>query len=104
MKVSDDSRTVRVRIKGLVQGVGYRAWTESNARALGLGGWVQNRRDGTVEALFSGAAGRIDEMLARTREGPPGAVVEEVAVVGERGCAPVGFAVLPTGCELPDNC
>ena len=105
MRVSDDRRTVHVRIKGMVQGVGYRAWTERNARALGLGGWVRNWRDGTVEALFCGAAGQVEKMLARSREGPPGAVVEEVAVVEEGGDAPVGFAVLPTGCYKPlDKC
>ena len=63
-----------VVICGRVQGVGYRAWTECNARALGLGGWVRNWRDGTVEALFCGAAGQVEKMLARSREGPPGAV------------------------------
>ena len=99
MRVSDDRCTVHVRIKGMVQGVGYRAWTECNARALGLGGWVRNWRDGTVEALFCGAEGQVEKMLARSREGPPGAVVEEVAVVEEGGDAPVGFAVLPTGCS-----
>ena len=97
MRISDDRRTVRVRIKGLVQGVGYRAWTESNARALGLGGWVRNWRDGTVEALFCGSAGRVEEMLARSRQGPPGAVVEEVAVVEEEGSAPGGICRLADG-------
>ena len=55
---SGEVRTVRVRIAGRVQGVGYRYWTERVAGELGLTGWVRNRRDGTVEAVFSGAAGR----------------------------------------------
>ena len=88
--------TVRVRITGRVQGVCYRAWTERTASALGLCGWVRNRGDGAVEALFSGAAGPVAEMLRRCREGPPGALVEEVAAVEEIGAAPAGFVILPS--------
>jgi acylphosphatase len=71
----------------MVQCVGYRAWTECNARALGLGGWVRNWRDGTVEALFCGAAGRVEKMLARSREGPPGAGHPLDVVANETGFA-----------------
>ena len=46
-----------VTITGWVQGVGYRAWVEHQARARNLEGWVRNRRDGSVEALFAGPAG-----------------------------------------------
>jgi acylphosphatase len=87
--------TMRVRITGRVQGVCYRAWTERTASALGLSGWIRNRRDGAVEAVFSGAAGQVSEMLRLCREGPPGAQVEEVAAVEDFGGAPPGFAVLP---------
>lgn len=89
-------RTVRVRVTGRVQGVCYRAWTESTARALGLSGWVRNRRYGAVEALFSGAADRVEEMLERCRSGPPAATVDEVTVLEEGGNPPAGFAILPT--------
>jgi acylphosphatase len=89
-------RSVRVRITGRVQGVCYRAWTERTAHNLGLSGWVRNRSDGAVEALFSGAAGPVEEMLRRCREGPPGAQVEELAAVEETAAAPAGFAILPT--------
>ena len=44
----------RVVVRGRVQGVGYRAWTEDTAILNGLDGWVRNRRDGTVEAVFAG--------------------------------------------------
>jgi acylphosphatase len=90
------NRTVRVRIKGRVQGVCFRAWTERTASSLGLSGWVRNRRDGTVEALFSGASGRVGEMLDLCREGPPAAMVEDVASVEETVTGPAGFAILPT--------
>ena len=62
-------RTVHVRIEGRVQGVGYRAFVEHNALALGLEGWVRNRRDGSVEAIFQGPDDNIDEMLGRCRVG-----------------------------------
>ena len=52
---SDERPTIRrVVVRGRVQGVGYRAWTEDTAILNGLDGWVRNRRDGTVEAVFAG--------------------------------------------------
>jgi acylphosphatase len=90
------TRTVHVRVTGQVQGVCYRAWTENSALSLGLNGWVRNRRDGSVEAVFSGSAAAVGEMLRRCREGPPAALVKDVAILGEGGAAPGGFAVLPT--------
>ena len=71
-------RAVRVVIRGSVQGVGYRAWASGLARALGLSGWVRNRRDGTVEAVFRGPADVVAEMLEDCAEGPPFATVEGV--------------------------
>ena len=91
-----DRRSVRVSIEGRVQGVGFRYWTERVARRLGLSGWVRNRRDGAVEALFSGRAQDVGEMLDRCREGPRAALVTSVKVVEEGGEAPDGFDVLPT--------
>lgn len=73
-------KAVRARITGRVQGVWYRGWTVEQATALDLSGWVRNRADGTVEALFAGPAGAVDAMLAVCREGPPAAVVRDVAV------------------------
>jgi acylphosphatase len=92
----DNRRTVRVRIEGGVQGVGFRYWTERVAGELGLAGWVRNRRDGSVEALFSGPADDVAEMLQRYREGPPAARVTTVAILEEGGADPDGFDVLPT--------
>jgi acylphosphatase len=92
----------QVRIIGRVQGVGYRAWVEHRARAHGLEGWVRNRSDSRVEALFAGPAGVVSDMIALCRRGPSSARVEAVAeepvdadalnlrYAGER------FSVLPT--------
>ena len=91
-----DRRTVRVRIEGGVQGVGYRYWTERVAGGLGLDGWVRNRRDGSVEAVFAGAADDVAQMLERCKDGPRSAYVTAVQVVEEGGDAPDGFDVLPT--------
>jgi len=67
-----------VVIRGRVQGVGYRAWTEYTALEIGLEGWVRNRRDGTVEALFAGPQEEVEAMLEACRQGPPGARVAAV--------------------------
>ena len=91
-----DRRSVRVRIEGGVQGVGYRYWTERVAGELGLTGWVRNRRDGSVEALFCGRADDVAQMLERCKDGPRSAHVTAVAVVEEGGDAPEAFDVLPT--------
>jgi acylphosphatase len=68
----------KVMIRGVVQGVGYRAWVEWEATARGLEGWVRNRRDGSVEALFAGEAEAVAEIIALCRQGPPMAKVDAV--------------------------
>jgi acylphosphatase len=67
-----------VTVTGRVQGVGYRAWVEHRARAHDLEGWVRNRRDGSVEALFAGPADLVSEMVAVCRRGPSSARVDDV--------------------------
>lgn len=69
---------LQVTIRGRVQGVGYRAFVEDQAIACGLEGWVRNRRDGSVEALFAGPAGVVAQMIALCRRGPPSARVDTV--------------------------
>ena len=71
-------KTVHVTISGLVQGVGYRAWTEREAVLRNLSGWVRNRRDGSVEAVFSGEAAVVDDMLQACWTGPYSAMVRAV--------------------------
>jgi acylphosphatase len=68
----------QVTIRGRVQGVGYRAWVEDQAMERKLDGWVRNRRDGRVEALFAGPADVVADMVALCRRGPPSARVEAV--------------------------
>ena len=74
-------RTVRVIVSGRVQGVGFRYWVERQAAIRGLSGWVRNRRDGSVEALFSGEATVVDAMAEACRAGPRMAMVENVTII-----------------------
>ena len=92
----------QVAIRGRVQGVGYRYWVEQRARAHDLEGWVRNRRDGSVEALFAGPADVVSDMIALCRRGPSSARVE--ALQNEPAgpdalnlrCEGERFSVLPT--------
>lgn len=92
------NRTVHVRIEGRVQGVGYRAWTEDAAAELALRGWVRNRRDGSVEAIFSGTPGAIADMLERCKSGPRHARVDAVIANDrpEPADLPAAFEFRPT--------
>ncbi|KAK1429479.1 hypothetical protein QVD17_11688 [Tagetes erecta] len=89
-------KTVNVVIKGRVQGVFYRDWTVENATELGLKGWVRNRRDGSVEALFSGEADKVGEMQERCRRGPPSAMVTGLNVTPSTDDPGTGFKRTPT--------
>jgi acylphosphatase len=68
--------TRHVLIRGRVQGVGFRAFVEYAALDRGLEGWVRNRRDGSVEAVFTGPAATVAQMVNVCRRGPPGARVD----------------------------
>ena len=74
-----------VIVHGIVQGVGYRAWAEDAALRRDLEGWVRNRRDGTVEAVFSGPDHEVEAIIAACREGPRGARVDAVEIVPDGG-------------------
>ena len=94
---ADRMKIVRVIISGRVQGVGYRDWTEAVARQLGLAGWVRNRLDETVEALFAGEPATVDRMIAACRRGPPLARVDTVEVLpADAADNPEGFTRRPT--------
>ena len=70
----------RLVIRGVVQGVGFRYAMMAEARALGVTGWVRNRRNGSVEVLAEGAPADLSTLLERLRKGPRGALVTDVKV------------------------
>lgn len=76
-------KRAHVFIYGDVIGVGFRAWMVRNARELGLTGWVRNREDKTVEAVFEADVEKIKEMIKRCKEGPEVAWVQKVEVKWE---------------------
>ena len=79
--VSEDGEIAcLVRSSGRLQGVWYRGWTCDEAVQRGLTGWVRNRGDGSVEALFAGPAGPVEEMINACRQGPPAAEVLKVEI------------------------
>lgn len=98
----DDAESILLRavVRGRVQGVGFRAWTQHQAQLHGLAGWVRNLGDGSVEAMFAGPAATVEIMVRALREGPRGATVEAVeeypATLDEVGGEPQGFAIRPT--------
>jgi acylphosphatase len=91
-----DTTTIRVQITGRVQGVWYRGWTVDHARRLGLSGWVRNRRDGSVEAVFSGSEPAVRAMIELCRQGPPAARVGAVVEAIEAAPLERGFRQAPT--------
>jgi acylphosphatase len=97
-----ERRFVHVTIRGRVQGVGFRAFIEQEAIERAVDGWVRNREDGSVEAVFAGPAHVVEEMLALTRKGPRSARIEDVDLREEDAAGlipssrPAGFYVLPT--------
>lgn len=79
-------KEVYVKIKGRVQGIGFRWFAVREAKRIGgISGWVRNEADGSVEILMSGAEDKIDEMLLSCRKGPTLSRVDSVEfVVGRR--------------------
>lgn len=73
----------RVIVHGRVQGVFFRDTARRMAQSRGLGGWVKNRPDGTVEAVFEGPADSVESMVRWCDDGPRGAVVERIEVKEE---------------------
>ena len=69
-----------VRVSGRVQGVFFRAWTQQQANELGVSGWVRNCHDGNVEAHLAGDEGAVAQLIARLRDGPPSAIVNNVEI------------------------
>jgi acylphosphatase len=88
-------KTVRLRVHGRVQGVFFRDSMRAQAQRLGVGGWVRNDADGTVEALVAGAPEAVDALVAWAHDGPDGARVEHLEATDEPPASggPQGFEV-----------
>jgi acylphosphatase len=82
-----------VTVHGWVQGVGFRFAVERAARSRGVAGWVRNRPDGAVEAVFEGDADDVESMVLLCREGPRGAQVVRAEVVEEEPEGLAGFEI-----------
>lgn len=99
---ADVKQLVHLSIRGLVQGVGFRAFVELEAGMRGLEGWVRNRRDGSLEAVVFGEKHAIDGLIHSCRQGPPASRVTAIDVNGAEpgllNLRPAGekFAALPT--------
>ena len=86
-------RCVRVVVSGQVQGVFFRTTCASLARELAVSGWVRNRPEGDVEAVFEGADDAVERVVAWCHEGPPHARVDRVRVSDEPSSGLVGFKI-----------
>ena len=76
-----ESREIkRLTVRGVVQKIGFRAWTERKALRLGLDGWVRNRLDGSVEVLLAGPPPVVAQLIEYCRSGPPLARVDSVEI------------------------
>jgi acylphosphatase len=96
--MSDDVEitTLRLRIEGFVQAVGFRYFAMEEARKLGIDGWIRNRSDGTVEALASGTTKTVEAFVSICMRGPPGARVTNVDLHKAEPPAERGFHRRPS--------
>ena len=86
-------KRAHVVVHGGVQGVFFRVETRDRAGSLGLGGWVRNAADGSVEAVFEGEDERVRSMVDWCGRGPRGAHVDEVDVTWEDPQGELGFSI-----------
>ncbi len=91
MTEEDDLTSLRLKIEGYVQAVGYRHFAITEATRLGLDGWVRNLADGTVEALASGPTKAVEAFVAACMRGPTGARVTNVELHRAEPPAEKGF-------------
>jgi acylphosphatase len=89
-------KTLRLRIRGRVQGVAFRDWTVREATRRALRGWVRNRADGSVEALLSGPVAAVDDMAQACRTGPRLAAVTAIDATPDADDGTPDFRMLPT--------
>jgi acylphosphatase len=91
MMQQNDLTTLRLRIEGSVQAVGFRYFAMGEARRLGISGWIRNRSDGTVEALASGGTKAVEEFVSACMRGPAGARVTNIDLHQADPPAETGF-------------
>jgi acylphosphatase len=84
---------VRVVVSGMVQGVFFRQETSERAGRLGVAGWVRNRSDGRVEAVFEGPHDAVDRLVSWCHQGTPWSRVERVEVTDEEPEGLDGFRI-----------
>ena len=73
-------KTVRARVSGKVQGVGFRMYTQQKAQQLGVSGYVRNLRNGDVEIVAAGEAAKVDALMEWAKSGSPSAVVNNLKI------------------------
>jgi acylphosphatase len=91
-----DLTSLRLRIEGFVQAVGYRNFVIAEAGKLGLDGWIRNRSDGTVEVLVSGETKAVEAIVAACMRGPEGSRVKNVDLHNSEPPAEKGFHRRPS--------
>ncbi|WP_144796314.1 acylphosphatase [Microbacterium paludicola] len=89
-------RSVRVIVRGRVQGVGFRWFVRESANAHAVTGWARNLRDGDVEAELHGTIGAVESVIDTMRTGPASARVDEIIVSAADPVAPAGFEIRST--------
>ena len=88
-----EQTAIHARVTGRVQGVSFRAWTQAEARARGLTGWVRNEADGAVTALFEGPRDVVEDMIAALHGGPEAARVDRVETAPAEPAGLDGFEI-----------
>jgi acylphosphatase len=96
MSDDDDLTTLRLRIEGFVQAVGYRNFAIEEAKKLGLDGWIRNRSDGTVEAIVSGGTKAVELFVQACMRGPTGSRVANIEMGPAEPPAEKGFRRRPS--------
>jgi acylphosphatase len=94
--MSGDPTTLRMKIQGQVQGVGFREFAIAEANARSLTGWVRNRSDGTVEIVCSGPQPDVEAFVGTCMRGPPAARVRNVEMGPAEAPDAIGFRRRPT--------
>lgn len=96
MSDEQDITSLRIRVEGYVQAVGYRHFAINEALRLKLDGWIRNRSDGTVEILISGPTKTVEAFVAASMKGPPGSRVNNVELHNSEPPAETGFHRRPS--------